>query len=71
MVTVTATVMPRNPLNGDENDLSISFTATSINPENAATVNDGSNDASTTLKIAAEADITLDSTGYVHEGVGA
>ncbi len=60
-VDVMATVMPRRGLRGNEGDLTVRFTAGSLNPENATTLND--NMVSTVLRTGAEADIRLDTPG--------
>ena len=70
-IIVTVIVTPRKTLRGNEGNLEVRFSATSFNPENNTTLNDGSNEAFTILKTAAQTDITLDSPGYITKGGGA
>lgn len=60
-VVVVATVIPQRGLRGDEGDLKVSFSVSSLNPEDSITTND--NVASVILKTAAQADISIDETG--------
>ena len=55
---------PRVGLVGSENDVSINFTVSSINPEMPANINDNSNFALTQMSVEARADVSIDD-GYV------
>ena len=45
---------------GNERDISINFTVSSVNPEDQATVADGSNYAIDSLSFEAQADVSID-----------
>ena len=51
---------PRTTIVGNEGQVSINFTVSSINPENPATVADNSNFAIAEMQIEARADISVD-----------
>ncbi len=59
---VTTVVIPQQ-LVGNEMPLNINFSVSSVNPEDETTIADGSNSFMGQLLVAAQADITLDSSG--------
>ena len=52
---------PHNGIVGNENDVSINFTVSSINPERARNINDGSNFAVAQMAVEALGGVTIDS----------
>lgn len=60
---VTTSFIPRSRLIGNEGAVPLRFRVQSVNSEEDATINDGSNDLTGELQIAAVADITLDPVG--------
>ena len=59
-ITLRVQFTPRSGIVGNENDLAITFTVSSLNPESPATIADGSNSAISTSSIGARADISID-----------
>lgn len=58
-IRVATSLTPRLELLGNEGDIEIGFNVTSVNTEDAADVDDGSNAATGAVSIRAAADITL------------
>lgn len=59
-VNLRLNLKPRNDITGSEDDISIDFMVTSINPEDDATISDNSNFASVQLQFEAKANISID-----------
>ncbi len=59
---VTTVVIPQQ-LVGNEMPLNINFSVSSVNPENEATIADGSNSFTGQLLVTSQADVILDSPG--------
>ena len=53
-------LLPSNDIIGNENDVTLNFTVSSINPENVSTIMDDSNFDSVQLMFEARANITID-----------
>ena len=53
-------LLPSNDIIGNENDIIVNFTVSSINPENASAIMDDSNFDSAQLMFEARANITID-----------
>ena len=51
---------PQNGIVGNEEDVSINFTVSSINPERLRHINDGSNSAITQMSVEARGSVTID-----------
>jgi hypothetical protein len=62
-IQVATTLTPRLELIGNEGDISIGLSVTSVNPEES--MNTADNERTATLAVVAVADITLDPQGYV------
>ena len=70
MIELRVNLEPSDLIIGNENNASIDFTVSSINPENTTTIEDNSNFATTQLEFEAKANITIDNgyrTMHVHE----
>ena len=65
-IRLRVNIEPRDEIIGNENDISINFTVTSINSENQATIADNSNFVVTQLSFEAKAKITIDN-GYIRK----
>ena len=63
LINVAVQLETLGELVGNEGGILINFTVSSLNPENPATIEDGSNDAMVNLIIEARADVTIDN-GY-------
>ena len=59
-VRLRVMLSPLSEIVGNERDISINFTVSSVNPEDRATVADSSNYAIDSLSFEAQADISID-----------
>ena len=60
MIQLRVNLEPSDQILGNENDVSINFTVSSINPENTTTIEDNSNFATVELQFEAKANVTID-----------
>ena len=60
MIQLRVNLEPSDQIIGNENDVSINFTVSSINPENTTTIEDNSNFATVELQFEAKANVTID-----------